>query len=143
MIARLGRLLLALLTAAMSLSAAPSFSAHLASLRWDQRVILITGESPPGPATILAQAPALKDYRLHVFFLGENAARQLYPTGPEASFPVSAEERPRWFSNAAPGSVLIGLDGGVKERQVGPVEWESYYGAIERMPMRRAEKRAP
>lgn len=128
----------------MTAHSAPSFAQHLESLRWDHRIILLrTEDAAPPPdwsATRAAQSAAFEDLQLAVFAVGEDTARPLHPEESDVTYPLGDGFGD--LRNAPPGSsVLIGFDGGIKERQDAPIAWADYYAAIEQMPMRRAEVR--
>jgi hypothetical protein len=123
-------------------AAGPALSDHLRELRWSQRVILWhwpKGDPPPAEtARVAAQSAALGEYRLTVFAVGPETARQLFPADNPTTY-ATGESLARLGLTGPGGSLLLGLDGGVKARQKAPLDWAAYFAAIDRMPMRRVE----
>ena len=119
-----------------------SMNNPLKPLRWENRVILYTLADEDRPAF----AKALADHRnglreRHLVLIGHDFA---IPDEVPA-VPVGADEwqwlRERYNMEAgATELVLIGKDGGVKER-LREIDLPRLFAAIDRMPMRRAEMR--
>ena len=134
-------LILTLLTgAAMS---QPLQSADLSPYRWQNRLLLLFAPSPEDRAygeqmrLLENETAALEDRDLLVFHLfGDSGG--LEDTSPE----VAANLRERYdVAEDAFTVILVGKDGGEKERYRAPVAPETFYSAIDAMPMRRREMR--
>ena len=119
---------------------------HLRLMQWTHRIILWhqpDGRAPANwPATLREQEAAFKEYRLAVFAVNGTNAQCLYPgQNPES---LSSGKLFALLRDTEPGaSLLIGLDGGVKERQAGPLDWNAYYAAIEQMPIEEVRAELP
>ncbi|MDP5169171.1 MAG: DUF4174 domain-containing protein [Bacteroidia bacterium] len=118
----------------------------LATHRWEHRVLLVMVSDPSSPALLRqlaawqSQAQGLKERKLVVYQLSPAQARMgLSPHG-EWSAPstlyASYKQQESGFE-----VVLIGLDGGVKERRTELLPCEELFAIIDGMPMRRAELR--
>ena len=126
----------------------PLQSADLSPYRWQNRLLLLFAPSPEDGAygeqmrLLENETAALEDRDLLVFHLfgdsgGLEAAPPFTPS-PE----VTATLRERYdVAEDAFTVILVGKDGGEKERYRAPVAPETFYSAIDAMPMRRREMR--
>ena len=121
----------------------PLQSADLSPYRWQNRLLLVFAPSPENEAygeqthLLGGETAALEDRDLLVFHLFGNS-QGLESASPE----VAAALRERYnVAEDAFAVVLIGKDGGEKERYRAPVTPETLYSVIDAMPMRRREMR--
>ncbi|MEM7809640.1 MAG: DUF4174 domain-containing protein [Planctomycetota bacterium] len=121
----------------------------LADFRWDSRLLLVFADrDDPRLAEqnrrLAERAPDLLDRDLQIV--------RVFPDGGEVQMPgangevfdgASAESMRERFDVAAESFlvVLVGLDGGGKERYVEPVDLDVVFAAIDAMPMRQQELR--
>ena len=120
----------------------PLSSADLSPYQWQNRLLLVFAPSPENGAyeeqrrLLENEDAALKDRDLLVFHLFGDAGGLEHPSS------IAATLRERYaVLEGAFEVVLIGKDGGEKERYSGPVEPDVLYKVIDAMPMRRQEMR--
>lgn len=113
----------------------------LSTLRWESRVLLIFAEDPADAArqnAILATSVVgLRDRAVTVFVI--NAGVVTRDGQADTTAPASFQG----YRTSAAGfeAVLIGLDGGLKQRWTDPVPAKTLFAVIDAMPMRRQELR--
>ena len=135
-------LLVLILFAMPHLSPAQDLAAH----RWEHRVLLVMVSDTSSPALLRqladwqSQARGLEERKLVVYQLSPGQARHgLSPHGKwsvPSSLYASYKQHESEFE-----VVLIGLDGGVKQRRTELLPCEELFAIIDGMPMRRAELR--
>ncbi len=136
----------------------PLPSADLSPYRWQNRLLLVFAPSPKDGAygeqmrLLEGESAALEDRDLLVFQLFETSGG-LRETSPDtaslntaslntASLNTAAALRERYgVAENTFTIILIGKDGGEKERHSAPVAPETLYAVIDAMPMRRREMR--
>ena len=121
----------------------PLSSADLSPYQWQNRLLLVFAPSPEDGAyeeqrrLLENEDAALKDRDLLVFYLFGDAGGLEHP-----SLEIAATLRERYaVPENALTVILIGKDGGEKERYSEPVEPDVLYEVIDAMPMRRQEMR--
>lgn len=119
---------------------------NLESFRWEKRLVLVFARSDQDPAyQALAQnlentRDELLDRDIRVFHLFEQGKSYL---DRQVLSPTSAQRLQRAF-RVQPGQltlILIGKDGGEKQRQTEDISVNSIFPLIDGMPMRQAEMR--
>ena len=118
--------------------------ASFEEFRWTNRLILVDGRGPAGPAFARGLArvgeDALRERKLQVFALGEDGVIELGASG--RSRPGSISEREIMRVLGGSDIALVGLDGGGKARySLSGFKWAELFSSIDAMPMRRAELR--
>jgi hypothetical protein len=125
----------------LQLMGANAMAAQLDDVRWQQRVLLLFGDSKETQKQwnrFAGDVQALRERQLLVMTLDDDV-QVLAGRAPE---PLPETRDLQRLYNVAPGTpfvaVLIGLDGGEKWRSVEPFVPERLIGIIDAMPMRRA-----
>jgi len=140
------RLVLAIATGLCVSSAAGAAADGLAGLRWEYRPLLVFtpsrgDERLSRQTTALAEVAAgVGDRRLAVYVIAPEAvSAALGAPAPQAD---ARELRQRFgVSGDAFRVILVGLDGGAKLTSEEPVDAETLFATIDRMPMRQRELR--
>lgn len=117
-------------------------STELASLRWQQRILLVSlpdDKAMSQWSTALEyHAVALNERRLWVWLRGPDD---------KARFPDTAEQQRltvNWQDYPGESVVLIGLDGGIKARYRSQAfDFDQLFNVIDQMPLRRQELSGP
>jgi hypothetical protein len=133
------------LAIALSLAATPIMAAPLAQFQWDKRVLVLLAEAEAGDLNrqidmLLRAEPGLQERDMVVLAVrGQNV---------EAVFGNAAGLDAQAIQASIGGddaelfeAVLIGKDGGVKQRWPQPVSPEELFAVIDAMPMRASEMR--
>jgi glutathione peroxidase-family protein len=131
------------LAIALSLAATPIMAAPLAQLQWDKRVLVLIAEAEKGDLgrqlELLQQAQdGLAERDMVVLALRGNAVQAVIGDAPG----VDAQALRTSVGSSDAGAfeaVLIGKDGGVKQRWAQPVSTEELFSVIDAMPMRASE----
>ena len=123
------------------LAAQPDLEKHL----WKERVLLVFAPDPSDLQyqrqlnALMAEQQALRERKGVVYGIWKNTYRREINTGMMQKRP--AGPLMGMDPEAGFGLVLIGLDGGIKERSSSFVPPEKLWALIDTMPMRRAEIR--
>jgi hypothetical protein len=133
------------LAIALSLAASPVLAAPLAQFQWEKRLLVLLVEANDGSLTkqvdMLAQAQdGLAERDMIVLAVQGNDVRSVY--GSTDGLDAQALRTNLGGDDAGPfEAVLIGKDGGVKQRWPQPVSTEELFAIIDAMPMRASEMR--
>lgn len=131
-------LLLALLGTALTAAGPPSLRQTIQASRWKKRVLLVVAPTAgqvdfQRQKELLAAAPAeLRERDVVVLDV-------LYDQLASADRQYLQQELKLHLTGFE--AVLIGKDGGVKERSTRPLAPAAWFGTIDKMPMRRQEMR--
>lgn len=131
------------LAIALSLAASPVIAAPLAQFQWEERLLVLLVEADNGALTtqldMLAKAQdGLAERDMIVLAVRGNDVRAIY--GSADGLDAQALRTSLGGDDAGPfEAVLIGKDGGVKQRWPEPVSTEDLFAIIDAMPMRASE----
>lgn len=111
---------------------------QLEEFRWKNRLVLIFQNGNETKDTFSdTLLIKMKERKVLYFFINENLKSNaevnfssIYLGGLKSRYQIG-EDRSSW--------VLIGLDGGVKMRGEGDLDWNLIFGTIDSMPMRQSE----
>lgn len=136
-------------TLAVRLAESPAADALLETTGWSERLLVVAEPLSRGnlgkPSSLQRgrfvaslEELAARDLRV-VHLLGDRAT---LVGGQELGRDATRALRARWKLDVDEwGCALVGKDGGVKERWSAPIDPEDAFALIDRMPMRRAERR--
>ena len=131
------------LAIALSLAASPVIAAPLAQFQWEERLLVLLVEADNGALTtqldMLAKAQdGLAERDMIALAVRGNDVRAIY--GSADGLDAQALRSSLGGDDAGPyEAVLIGKDGGVKQRWPEPVSTEELFAIIDAMPMRASE----
>ncbi len=125
-------------------TAAHAVSQDINSYRWQHRLLLVSSDSPDDMQaeaalrSLSADETALEDRRIIIYHITPDSFRRYDKT----SWNKSDEVFNSYVDKTQNGQViLIGLDGGIKNRYPLHVKPETIWADIDKMPMRRQELR--
>jgi hypothetical protein len=112
---------------------------------WNKRPLLVVAPDPESP-TVRAQRAALADavtgFRARDMVLIEVLDQAVWIDGVKAKRDDAAALSKRYdVAEAETAVLLVGKDGGVKQRRSGVLEPRDLFGLIDTMPMRQREMR--
>jgi hypothetical protein len=121
-----------------SLSIAQAAVDNLDSFQWNNRIVLIKTDAQTDSVldSVREATPEIFDRDILWFVFSNTVTHTNYPNELAGSFVDNIVAR--YFDNNDTGVVLIGKDGGVKNRSI-ELNLSEIFGLIDGMPMRRAE----